>query len=116
MKAGELINELRHDGLLTDKVLASMSGKTLGVIRLRVGMYGAYVIASEDTTEYSVTTIGELLSRILKGLSEGYIHDGQTVMLGEMYGDSDDRRMRTHEIGHVEYSDGVFVIFAEDER
>lgn len=111
MKAGELINELRHDGLLRDKVLARIGDRTLGVTRFRVGMYGAYLIASEDASEYSVLMIGELLKRMIKKLL--YDSLDQTVMLGEMYGDSGDRRMRTHEIGHVEYSDGVFVIFAE---
>lgn len=114
MKAKEVIGELRNVGLLKDKVLARIGDKTLGVTDLHVNKYGVYLIASEEATEYSVLMIGELLKIMIKKLFYGRLD--QTVMLGEMYGDSDDRRMRTHEIGHVEYNDGVFVIFAEDER
>lgn len=114
MKAEELINELRHDGLLKDKVLAQIGNKTLGVRDLHVNKYGVYLIVSEEATEYTVLMIGELLKIMIKKLLYGKLD--QTVMLGEMYGNSDDRRVRTHEIGHVEYIDGAFVIFAEDER
>ena len=115
MKAGVLIEKLLHDGSLTDNVLVRVDDMTLGVTHVHVSKYGTYLIASEDATEYSVMTTGDLLMRMIKKLFTNSL-DKTVMLVLEMYGDDDDLIAWMRKVGHVEYSDGVFVIFAEDER